>query len=175
MEPLAGTKFPDRKTAVVKSGFSQLPGELDVWSRVWRLAIEVTMNTLSWRSATALAAVFAARGAAAATPAPPGPTVAMPPGQHLKDGEYISDPEEFQWGAVQVKVTIHAGAITDVAFLQMPGHREVSIELSAMSKPILISEAIQKQTALVHIVASASFTSLAFQAAMADTLKKATR
>lgn len=100
--------------------------------------------------------------------------VAMPPGSHLQDGEFISDPQTFEWGTLQLKLTIHDGAIVAADALQMPAHRQRSVELSEYSKPILLSEAIKSQKAAVNIVSSATLTSMAFQTAMASALAKAT-
>jgi uncharacterized protein with FMN-binding domain len=100
--------------------------------------------------------------------------VAMPPGTHLQDGDFVSEPYTFEWGTLQLKLTIHDGAITDAQAVQMPAHRSRSVELSEYSKPILLSEAIKSQKAAVNIVSSATLTSLAFQTAMASALAKAT-
>ena len=100
--------------------------------------------------------------------------VAMPPGTHLQDGDFVSEPQSFEWGTLQLKLTIPGGAITDAQALQMPAHRRRSVELSEMSQPILLSEAIKSQKAAVNIVSSATLTSIAFQNAMASALAKAT-
>jgi uncharacterized protein with FMN-binding domain len=100
--------------------------------------------------------------------------VVMPPGQHLQDGDFVSEPQSFEWGTLQLKLTIHDGAITAADALQMPAHRQRSVELSEMCKPILLSEAINSQKATVNIVSSATLTSIAFQNAMKSALGKAT-
>jgi uncharacterized protein with FMN-binding domain len=105
----------------------------------------------------------------------PVPAVNMPAGTHLEDGEYIGQHEDFEWGTVQVKVLVRAGAITDVQFLQSPDHRERSAELSDLARPILIREAIRDQKSKVDIVSSATYTSMAYQDSLADALMKATR
>ena len=110
--------------------------------------------------------VFATAGFAAG--------VAMPPGSHLVDGDFVSDPDTFEWGTLQLKLTIKGGAITDIQALQMPAHRERSVELSEMAKPILLREAIQNQTATVHLVSSATLTTDSFRRAMTNALAKAT-
>jgi uncharacterized protein with FMN-binding domain len=99
--------------------------------------------------------------------------VAMPPGTHLQDGDFVSEPQTFEWGTLQLKLTIQGGAITAADALQMPAHRKRSVELSEMSKPILLSEAIKSQKAAVNIVSSATLTSIAFQNAMLSALAKA--
>jgi uncharacterized protein with FMN-binding domain len=118
----------------------------------------------------------------APAPAPPppaevatGPTVAMQPGTHLLDGDFISEEENFEWGVVQVKLSLHAGAITNVAILQMPDHRSRSRELSEVSAPILTRETIQTQKAQVDVVSEATYTSMAYEDAVANALMKATR
>jgi hypothetical protein len=54
------------------------------------------------------------------------------------DGDFVSDPQTFEWGTLQLKLTIHDGAITAAEALQMPSHRQRSVELSEMAKPILL-------------------------------------
>jgi uncharacterized protein with FMN-binding domain len=99
--------------------------------------------------------------------------VVLPPGMHLMDGDFVSDPQTFEWGTLQLKLTIHDGAITAAEALQMPSHRRRSVELSEMAKPILLGEAVQSQKAQVNIVSSATLTSVAFQNAMVSALTKA--
>jgi uncharacterized protein with FMN-binding domain len=99
--------------------------------------------------------------------------VVLPPGMHLMDGDFVSAPQTFEWGTLQIKLTIHDGAITAAEALQMPSHRRRSVELSEMAKPILLSEAVQSQKAQVNIVSSATLTSVAFQNAMVSALTKA--
>jgi uncharacterized protein with FMN-binding domain len=99
--------------------------------------------------------------------------VVLPPGMHLMDGDFVSDPQTFEWGTLQLKLTIHDGAITAAEALQMPSHRRRSVELSEMAKPILLAEAVQSQKAQVNIVSSATLTSVAFQNAMVSALTKA--
>jgi uncharacterized protein with FMN-binding domain len=100
--------------------------------------------------------------------------VVMPPGLHLQDGDFVSEPQTFEWGTLQLKLTIQGGTIIAVDALQMPAHRKRSVELSEMSKPILLSEAIKSQKAAVNIVSAATLTSIAFQNAMTSALAKAT-
>jgi uncharacterized protein with FMN-binding domain len=116
-------------------------------------------------ASAALAPVFVSTAQAAG--------VVLPPGMHLMDGDFVSDPQTFEWGTLQIKLTIHDGAITAAEALQMPSHRRRSVELSEMAKPILLSEAVQSQKAQVNIVSSATLTSVAFQNAMVSALTKA--
>ena len=128
------------------------------------------------------AAPVAAAPAAPYVPAPhvynEGPAataVTMPGGSHLEDGEYTSQKENFEWGTIQVKAVIKDGAFSDIQFLQMPDHRPHSEELSEMSRPILTHEAIHDQKSLVDVVSTATYTSMAYQDAMADVIMRASR
>ena len=116
-------------------------------------------------ASAALAPVFVSTAQAAG--------VVLPPGMHLMDGDFVSDPQTFEWGTLQIKLTIHDGAITAAEALQMPSHRRRSVELSEMAKPILLKEAVQSQKANVDIVSSATLTSVAFRNAMVSALTKA--
>ncbi len=57
----------------------------------------------------------------------------------FSDGDYTGTPAECEWGTVQVKVSIHDGAITAVQFLQIPDHRARSAEISDWAAPMLAS------------------------------------
>jgi uncharacterized protein with FMN-binding domain len=130
--------------------------------------MEMTNRIKTLLLSAALAPLVFATAAAAAG-------VVLPPGFHLQDGDFVSDPQTFEWGTLQLKLTIHDGAITAADALQMPAHRRRSVELSEMAKPILLKEAIQSQKSAVNIVSSATLTSVAFQNAMTSALTKAAR
>ena len=68
---------------------------------------------------------------------------------------------------------IRDSAIQDVRFVQYPGHRDRSEEISLWTMPVLISEALVWQNYDVDIVASATFTSMAFQTALYDVIQQA--
>jgi len=105
----------------------------------------------------------------------PGATPAIPAGTHLEDGDYLSDRHQFEWGDLEVKISIHGGQITGVQILQYPDHRSQSLYLSQMAGPVLESELIKTQQYQVDVVTSATDTSYAFQDAIAGAIVKATR
>lgn len=108
------------------------------------------------------------------TPAP-GVTALLPAGTHLEDGDYLSDTEQYEWGDLQVKISVHGGQITGVQMVQYPDHRTESLQISQMASPILNSEVIKTQQSKVDVVSSATGTSYVFQNAIASAIKKAIR
>ena len=108
------------------------------------------------------------------TPAPDA-AAPIPPGTHLQDGDYLSDVQQFEWGDLQVKISVHGGQMTRVQVVQYPDHRSESLQLSQMASPILDSEVIKTQQSKVDIVSSATDTSYAYRDAIASAIIKATR
>jgi len=108
------------------------------------------------------------------TPAPNAAT-SIPQGANLLDGDYLSDTEQFEWGDLQVKISVHGGQITGAQLVQYPDHRAESLQISQMASPILNSELIQTQQSKVDIVSSATDTSYVYRDAVTSAIKKATR
>ena len=91
------------------------------------------------------------------------------------DGEFVGTPADTQWGAVQVKVVVHDGALTDVQFMQYPSHRRRSAEISSWALPALRSEAIKAQSSQVDVVSQATTTAYGFQQSLAAALSHAAK
>jgi uncharacterized protein with FMN-binding domain len=90
-----------------------------------------------------------------------------------KDGEYIGPVTDAFYGPLQVKAVISGGKIVDVVALKYPDDRAESINVSAMSLPVLKSEAIAIQSAKVNIVSGATQTAEAYQKSLAAALAEA--
>jgi uncharacterized protein with FMN-binding domain len=105
----------------------------------------------------------------------PGAAVPVPAGTHLEDGDYLSDTEQYEWGDLQVKISVHGGQITGVQMVQYPDHRAESLQISQMASPLLDSEVIKTQQAKVDVVSSATDTSYVFRDAIAGAIVKASR
>jgi uncharacterized protein with FMN-binding domain len=103
----------------------------------------------------------------------PSPGVPIPVG--LEDGDYLSDTRQYEWGDLQVKISVHGGQITGVQMVQYPDHRAESLQISQMASPLLDSEVIKTQQAQVDVVSSATDTSYVFRDAIASAIKKASR
>ena len=104
-----------------------------------------------------------------------GAAASIPQGTHLQDGNYLSDTQQFEWGDLQVKISVLGGQITGAQIVQYPDHRAESLQISQMASPILDSEVIQTQQSKVDIVSSATDTSSVYRDAVASAIMKATR
>jgi len=116
--------------------------------------------------------------ALAGTPAPtdtarPAPSATSAPKGPYTDGEYTGSIANAYWGEVQVKVVIQNGSVSDVQFLDYPHDRRTSVRINNVAVPYLRTEAIQAQTARVHIVSGATLTSEAFIESLGSALQAA--
>ena len=69
-----------------------------------------------------------------------------------------------------MRVTISGGRITDVAELQSPGGRSRSVQISKVSAPILRSETLTAQSAKIHTVSGATYTSTGYKQSLQSAL-----
>jgi uncharacterized protein with FMN-binding domain len=105
----------------------------------------------------------------------PGAAAPVPAGTHLMDGDYLSTIEQYEWGDLQVKISIEGGQIRAAVLTLYPDHRTESLDISKRAAPILDSEVIKTQASKVDVVSSATDTSYAFRDAVASVLTKAAR
>ena len=118
--------------------------------------------------------ILAQTGSSATPPVTtPTPTPAPAPKGQYVDGTYTGNTVNAYYGNVQVQVTVSGGKITNVQFLQYPSDRNTSRYINSYAMPILISEAIQTQSAQVNGVSGASETSPAFVQSLASALVEA--
>ena len=89
------------------------------------------------------------------------------------DGSYLGKSIDAYYGMVQVRVAIQNEKIANVQFLQYPSDRSTSRYINSQAMPLLISEAIQAQSAQVDGVSGATFTSQAFAESLASALTQA--
>jgi len=106
---------------------------------------------------------------------PAAAAIAMPKGQYLADGDYVSQEWESGFGTIKLKVGIRHGRFTTLDYLLVPDERQRSEEISHMAKPLLLHEMIHAQKAKVDVITTATYTSWAFQDALTDVLLQATR
>ena len=100
------------------------------------------------------------------------PTSSGPAGEY-KNGTYAGEVVDAYYGLVQVQVSIRAGAINDVEFLQYPNDRRTSVQINSIAMPYLKEEAIQAQSARVDIISGATLTSEGFQMSLQSALQAA--
>jgi uncharacterized protein with FMN-binding domain len=78
-----------------------------------------------------------------------------------------------QFGTTQVKVTIKAGKITDVAVVQENSNEPQSQQISEAAFPTLKQSALDKQSAAIDSVSGATYTSQQYAASLQSALDKA--
>ncbi len=65
------------------------------------------------------------------------PTPTPDPSGNYKDGSYVGQVADAQWGLLQVKAIVSNGQISDVQFLQYPSDRSRSVRINSVADPIL--------------------------------------
>lgn len=133
-----------------------------------KLINAVSMATVS-PSSTPIPPTPSAQPGIVTSTATPVPTAK---GQY-KDGTYTGVSADAYYGNVQVKVTVSAGKIVDVVFLDYPQDRRTSQMINQQAMPMLKQEAISAQTAIVNTISGASQTSRGFRASLASALVQA--
>ncbi len=96
-------------------------------------------------------------------------TTAPAAGSGTFDGASVST----RYGNYQVKITVAAGKITNIAMLQSGAHDGTSQQISGYALPQLISAVLQQQKANVGYVSGASYTSQGFEASVKDAMTQA--
>jgi uncharacterized protein with FMN-binding domain len=88
-------------------------------------------------------------------------------------GTVTGDSVQTIFGNVQVAITVSGNKLVDVQALTLPSDRSRSARISDYAGPMLRSEAIQAQSAQIHVVSGATYTSRAYSQSLASALKKA--
>lgn len=104
-------------------------------------------------------------GSAASTSTP---RATGPSGVQQVAGPVVRD----EWGPVQVHVTTRNGTLTDVSMLQQPGDGR-SRFINSRAVPLLVSQALQAQSAHIDGVSGATATTRAFVQSLAAALRQA--
>lgn len=77
-------------------------------------------------------------------------------------GTYAGSVVQTRFGAVQVQITVKAGAITDVTALRLTDDDRKSIQISNRAAPLLRAEVLSAQSADVQTIGGATVTSDAY-------------
>jgi uncharacterized protein with FMN-binding domain len=72
---------------------------------------------------------------------------------------YDGSVAQTRWGAVQVRITVATGKITDVEAIQYPTENHRDEEINSYALPILHDAVISKQSANIDAVSGATVTS----------------
>lgn len=92
-------------------------------------------------------------------------------GTRIIDGPAV----ENRYGPVQVEVTLAGDRIIDVQALQLPSDRAKSQQISDVAGPRLRQEVLVAQSAQVHTVSGATYTSIGYQQSLQAALDQAGR
>ena len=114
----------------------------------------------------------------ASAPPPPGPSASTT--SPSTAGTTTTGPLQFdgpvtsnRYGDVQVRITVDGGQLVDVKALQLPQDRERSVQISSFAGPALRSEALKAQSAKIHIVSGATYTSGSYAQSLQGALDRA--
>ncbi|MGW9211632.1 FMN-binding protein [Embleya sp. NPDC055664] len=117
----------------------------------------------------------ALRGAGSTTGSS-GPSTASPAPQGVsstRSGTFTGDTIDTRYGPVQVAVTLVDGRITDVRVLRAPDGNGRDRQIAAKSVPLLTREALTAQSANIHTVSGATYTSEGYAQSLQSALDRA--
>jgi uncharacterized protein with FMN-binding domain len=145
---------------------------------VWLVTFKVTPVDIaavpSQAARTAPPATPSATASRTPTPtsrlATPLPTSALTP---ANSGTFSGTTIETLYGPVQVRIVVSGQKVIDVQALQLPRDRARSAFISQYSAPLLRTEAIQAQNAVIDIISGATYTSIAYGRSLDSALKQA--
>lgn len=90
-----------------------------------------------------------------------------------RDGTYTGQATQTQWGAVQVKITIKNGRITDLSVLKHPDTNGHSQSINQQVLPTYKKEALQQQSSKIQQVSGATETYKGFTGSLQNALNQA--
>ena len=84
------------------------------------------------------------------------------PSSEATTGTYTGDAVQTRYGPVQVRITVEAGALTDVTAVKYPDGSRHDQQINARAIPLLNSEALSARSAKIDAVSGATITSGAY-------------
>lgn len=114
-----------------------------------------------------------ATNSANATAATPAPAASAPATKTAVSGTFTGDAVDTRFGAVQVRITISNGKITNVTAPQYPTESFRDQQINAQAIPWLEQQTIAAQSANIQGVGGASYTSQGFYQSLVSALSKA--
>ena len=94
-------------------------------------------------------------------------------GTAAQAGTFAGSVVQTRFGAVQVQITVKAGAITDVTALQLTDDDRKSVQISNRAAPLLRAAVIKAQSAQVQTISGATVTSAAYLTSLQGALDAA--
>jgi uncharacterized protein with FMN-binding domain len=95
------------------------------------------------------------------------------PGGQFVDGTYTGPAVDAYYGLVQIQAIVQRGQLVDIAVLQYPSDRRLSVRINRYALPRLRDEVISAQSAEVDIISGATLTSWAFMRSLGSALGSA--
>ncbi|MEA2495131.1 MAG: hypothetical protein QOJ29_3042, partial [Thermoleophilaceae bacterium] len=84
----------------------------------------------------------------------------------------LGDAMSTRYGPAQVRVTVSNGKIVKVEAVQLQNADRKSQQISSYAAPVLQQSALSSQSAAVHTVSGATYTSLSYEASLQSALDK---
>ncbi len=110
----------------------------------------------------------ASRSGRSAPPAPAG-------GTGLHQGTFTGTVAQTPYGSVQVRITVTGGRMTDVTAVQLPKVEARSLDIDRTAVPAMRQEALKVQSANIHAVSGATYTSQGYRTSLQAALDAAKR
>ena len=98
---------------------------------------------------------------ASASASPSGAAPAATSG--LTDGTFTGSPTSTRYGPVQVQITVTGGKIGDVQAVEYPTDNSRDRQINERAIPQLVSETLNAQSADIHLVSGATYTSQGYR------------
>ncbi len=92
-----------------------------------------------------------------------------------RDGTYTGAEADTRYGVVQVRVTVGGGRITAVEVPAYPDGNGRDRQINERAVPQLVSETVAAQSADIHLVSGATYTSNGYLASLQSALDQAAR
>lgn len=146
----------------IRAAFSAALASAGILLAGWQSGAHVA-DTASTAAATpAATSSGSSSGAPSGAPAAPGASGGTAGSAAQATGTYPGSVIKTRFGAVQVQIKVKAGAITDVAALQLTDKDRKSVQISNRAAPLLRAEVLKAQSAQVQTISGATVTSAAY-------------
>lgn len=86
---------------------------------------------------------------------------------------YTGDAVDTRWGPVQVQITVQGGTITSAEAVVYPTQNHRDVEINSRAVPVLEQEAVQAQSADIHMVSGATVTSEGYRSSLQSAIDRA--
>lgn len=111
--------------------------------------------------------------ATASTATAPTPAHTVATTTTYKDGTYLGTDASYQYGAIQVQITVANGKITQVKTIKYPTDSHHTAAINAQALPVYEKAAVSAQSAHFSNISGATETWHGFQASLKNALSQA--